>query len=104
MKKKISRILAFTLSAVMIVSQLPFVSAAGTYHCSECGDNGVKGELQHEIAATCGKDGFKIYACDNGECTGTITEKVAATGVHTADGKTVAAVPATCTENGTKEY
>ena len=104
MKKKISRILAFTLSAVMIVSQLPFVSAAGTYHCSECGDNGVKGELQHEIAATCGKDGFKIYACDNGDCKGTITEKVAATGVHTTDGKTVAAVPATCTENGTMAY
>ena len=104
MKKKLSRIFAFALSAVMLVSQLPFVSAAGTDYCGICGESGVKGALIHEIAATCGSDGFKIYACANGDCQGTVTERVSATGIHTADGHTVAEVPATCTENGTKAY
>lgn len=104
MKKKLARILAFALTAVMLATQLPYVLAADADYCSVCGENGVKGALQHTIAATCGKDGFKIYDCSNGGCKGTITVKVPATGIHTPDGNTVAAVPATCTEKGTKAY
>ena len=105
MKKKISRICAFALSAAMLLCQLPYVSAIGTAYCSVCGADGVKSaEPQHTIAPTCGSDGYKIYACENGDCNGTITEKVPATGIHTGDEHTVAGVPATCTEDGTKAY
>ena len=105
MKKKISRICAFALSAAMLLCQLPYVSAIGTAYCSVCGADGVKSaEPQHTIAPTCGSDGYKIYACENGDCNGTITEKVPATGIHTGDGHKVAEVAATCTEKGTKAY
>ena len=109
MKKKISRICAFALSAAMLLCQLPYVSAAGTDYCSVCGENAVKGQLKHSIAPTCGTAGFDIYDCEfvdseGVECNGTITEKVDATGVHTSDGHTVDEVPATCTETGTKAY
>lgn len=109
MKKKISRICAFALSAAMLLCQLPYVSAAGTDYCSVCGKHAVKGQLKHSIAPTCGTDGFDIYDCEfvnseGVECNGTITEKVDATGVHTSDGHTVPEVPATCTETGTKAY
>lgn len=109
MKKKISRICAFALSAAMLLCQLPYVSAAGTDYCSVCGKHAVKGQLKHSIAPTCGTDDFDIYDCEfvnseGVECNGTITEKVDATGVHTSDGHTVPEVPATCTETGTKAY
>ena len=104
MKKKLARILAFAVAAIMLATQLPYALAADTHYCSVCGEDGVKGSLQYTIAATCGKDGFEIYACSNGDCEGTITVKVPATGVHTPDGNTVDEVPATCTETGTKAY
>lgn len=104
MKKKLARILAFAVAAIMLATQLPYALAADTHYCSVCGEDGVKGSLQYTIAATCGKDGFEIYACSNGDCEGTITVKVPATGVHTPDGNTVPEVPATCTETGTKAY
>lgn len=104
MKKKLARILAFAVAAIMLATQLPYALAANADYCSVCGEDGVKGSLQYTIAATCGKDGYKIYDCSNGDCEGTITVKVSATGVHTPDGNTVPEVPATCTEKGTKAY
>lgn len=104
MKKKLARILAFAISAVMLATQLPYALAADTDYCSVCGEDGVRGDLQHTIAHTCGKDGFEIYACSNGDCEGTITVKVSATQTHTPDGNTVEEVPATCTETGTRAY
>ena len=79
MKKKLARILAFAVAAIMLATQLPYALAADTHYCSVCGEDGVKGSLQYTIAATCGKDGFEIYACSNGDCEGTITVKVPAT-------------------------
>ena len=104
MKKKISRICAFALSAAMLLCQLPYVSAAGTDYCSECQEHAVRGDLLHTIDPTCGADGFKIYDCVNEDCGGTITVRVAATGVHKADGNVVKAVEATCTEEGALSY
>lgn len=109
MKKKLARILAFAISAVMLATQLPYALAANTDYCSECKDNAVRGALQHAIAPTCGKEGFNIYEClsvdsEGVECTGTITERVPATQTHTPDGNTVEEVPATCTETGTRAY
>ena len=109
MKKKISRICAFALSAAMLLCQLPYVSAAGTDYCSECQEHAERGRLKRSIDATCKTAGFDIYDCDyvddeGNECPGTITVKVAEPTDHTSDGKTVPGVPATCTEDGTKAY
>lgn len=109
MKKKLARILAFAVAAIMLATQLPYALAADTDYCSVCGENAVRGALQHTIAPTCGKEGFDIYEClsvdsEGVDCEGTITVKVSATGVHTPDGNTVEEVPATCTEKGTKAY
>lgn len=109
MKKKISRICAFALSAAMLLCQLPYVSAAGTDYCSVCKEHAVKGQLKRSIDATCKTAGFAIYDCDyvddeGNECPGTITVKVAEPTDHTSDGNTVPGVPATCTETGTKAY
>lgn len=109
MKKKLARILAFAIAAIMLATQLPYALAADTYYCSVCQEHGVKGALQHEIAPTCGNEGFKIYECsyvdsEGVECEGTITKTVPATGIHISDGNTVPEVPATCTEPGTEAY
>ena len=100
MKKKISRICAFALSAAMLLCQLPYVSAAGTDYCSVCKEHAVKGQLKRSIDATCKTAGFAIYDCDyvddeGNECPGTITVKVAEPTDHTSGGNTVPGVPAT---------
>ena len=109
MKKKITRILAFAITAIMLATQLPYALAADTYYCSECGKNAVRGQLKRSIDATCKTAGFEIYDCDyaddkGNECPGTITVKVADPTDHTSDHNMVPGVPATCTKKGTKAY
>lgn len=111
MKEKFSKIIAVSLAVLMVASQVIVpTSAAGTVdYCSECHENGVRGELQHTIEATCGDQGFEIYDCNyvnekGVECSGTITIAVNPTGVHAGDGNVVAAVAPTCTEDGTVAY
>lgn len=105
MKKHFSKIFAMFLVLSMLLTQLIIpASAASIGYCGVCGEDGVRGDLLHTIDPTCGADGFKIYDCVNENCGGTITVRVAATGVHKADGNVVKAVEATCTEEGALSY
>lgn len=105
MKKHFSKIFAMLLVLSMLFTQLIIpASAASIAYCGVCGEDGVKGALLHTIDPTCGTDGFEIYDCVNDDCEGTIAVRVAATGVHKADGKVVKAVEATCTEEGALSY
>ncbi len=97
------------LIALMLVLQIFVpVSAVQIYYCSDCHNNGVKGELKYTIAPTCGEPGFNIYECEyvheEKNCPGSITIRVEPNNEHTPDGKVVEEIPATCTENGTKAY
>ena len=106
MKKNFIRVLTAMLAVLMLSVQvlMPAV-AAGTDYCGVCGNNGVKGALLHTIDPTCGTDGFEIYDCVNEDCDGgTIAVRVAATGVHKADGNVVPPVEPTCTEEGALSY
>ena len=109
MKKYSIRVLSVVMAVLMLSTQVMMpVVAAGTDYCGKCGDNGVKGDLLHTIAATCGKDGYAIYECDHvddgKDCDGTITERIPATGVHVGNGTVVDPVAPTCTEDGSLAY
>ena len=105
MKKHFSKIFAMFLVLSMLLTQLIIpASAASIDYCGVCGEDGVKGDLLHTIDPTCGTDGFEIYDCVNEDCGGTITVRVAATGVHKADGNVVPPVEPTCTEEGALSY
>ena len=108
MKKNSLRVLTAVLVVLMLAVQLWIPALAATTYCSVCGDKGVKGDLLYTIDPTCGTDGYAIYECDavidNKACTGTITERVPATGVHVSDGETVDPVAPSCTEDGTIAY
>ena len=111
MKEKFSKIIAVSLAVLMIASQviIPTTAQTAIYYCSVCRENGVLGELQHTIEATCGDHGFEIYNCnyeneEGVDCSGTITIAVEPTGVHAGDGNVVEAVAPTCTEDGTVAY
>lgn len=105
MKKRFSKIFAMLLVLSMLLTQLIIPAfAASIAYCGVCGEDGVKGDLLHTIDPTCGADGFEIYDCVNEDCGGTIAVRVAATGVHKADGNVVPPVEATCTEEGALSY
>ena len=104
MNKNFKKFFAVVMVIAILATQFAIpCAAATTYYCSECGESGVKGTLRYEIAPTC-EDGYQIYDCNAKNCDGTITLRVAATGKHTSDDKTVEAVAATCTQDGTVAY
>lgn len=104
MKRHFSKIFAMLLVLSMLLTQLIIPASAAPIYCGVCGEAGVKGPLLHTIDPTCGTDGFEIYDCVNDDCEGTITVRVAATGVHKADGNVVPPVEPTCTEEGALSY
>lgn len=113
MKKKFTKFFAVLLVIAMLASQMvapAFAVNTTTYYCSSCGTDGQLGTLKRTIDPTCGKDGYKIYACVNPDCDpaagveATITLVVPATSVHTGDGNVVPAVPSSCTAAGTYAY
>lgn len=105
MKKNFLKILTVVLAVAMLCTQMVIPTfAENADYCSMCGEEAVRGALQHQIMPTCGVDGFDIYACDHEDCTGTITVRVPATGIHTGDGDEVPAVQPTCTKAGSKAY
>lgn len=105
MKKNSIRVLTVMMAVLMLSVQvfMPAV-AANVDYCGECGNDGVKGALCHAIKPDCGKAGYNIYECENGNCPGKITVVVPATGVHVGDGNVVEAKAATCTAEGTLAY
>ena len=110
MKKTFSKAFTVILAVALLASQIlvPSYAQQATGYCSVCGEHGIVGELQHAINPTCGDIGFNIFACeyvkDGTNCAGTITVKVAATGIHTGNGNVVAKVEPTCTEAGSEAY
>ena len=108
MRNYFKRISAMIIAVLLLTSQVVVpafaVNTGDSGYCSVCGDDGIIGALQHSLAPTCGADGFDIYACDNGECEGTVTIRVKTTGQHTGDGNVVAAEAPTCTEPGSVAY
>ncbi len=110
MKKTFLRALTLLLTLAVVLSQVAVSAFAepATYYCGACGNDGVLGALLYPIAATCGRDGYEIYECENEidgvNCPGSITLVIPATGTHESDGIRVEAVAATCTATGTVAY